>query len=102
MLVSLDTALSNDVTYVIYSCSKMDNSVLLRVAVIENKPNGVKLIMSRGLNVNNVLSKIGPASGYTALHWASTKNRLNIVKQLVQDYQADVNSVADDGLLKGS
>ncbi|KAH0557233.1 uncharacterized protein LOC123271352 [Cotesia glomerata] len=76
----------------------MDNSVLLRVAVIENKPDGVKLIMSRGFNVNSVLSKTGPASGYTALHWATAKNRLNIVKQLIQNYQADINSLADDGV----
>lgn len=46
---------------------------------------------------SHLTNKKGPLGGYTALHWMAIKNELDLLKFLVVECRADVNSKANLG-----
>ncbi|XP_044591632.1 uncharacterized protein LOC123269835 isoform X2 [Cotesia glomerata] len=70
---------------------------LMYQAIEEDKLEDLKLLLENGINVNEPIITTGEFAGFTALHVACMKNKDHLVELLVNDYKADVNSMAADG-----
>ncbi|KAK4476064.1 hypothetical protein MN116_001291 [Schistosoma mekongi] len=65
----------------------------LHFAAKRNQPDSIRLLASKGAIIDK-----GSRNGYTPLHLASQDGRLEIVKLLVEEYKAQVDTPAKDGL----
>lgn len=67
-------------------------------AINDKKWKEIKQMIINGspFNVNAAIMTTGPFSGYTALHFACLEDDNYFVNSLINNYDADVNKVADD------